>query len=148
MATVSAYKTVGSDWKSVGRVTVGMIVGPEASLWASLQRTYTVGSTVVHDSTSEAIARANFDPTHQYPSIAGLHCWIDETSGLSGGALAAAHQVKPNLTSGVGHIIRVTYNDATDLLRGPVEECGWPAGVGPVATVYLSTCVVAEEITP
>ena len=144
MATVSAYKCVGPDWKSVGRVTVGMCVGPEASLWASLTRTYTIGSTITTDTTAEAIARANFDPLHQYPSLAGIHAWTDG-SGPSGGALAAAHQVKLNLTTGTGRVIRVTYNDATDVLRAGGDEAGMPNGLA-VRLIYLATCVVAEEI--
>jgi hypothetical protein len=146
MATVSAYKCVGPDYKSVGRVTVGMVVGPEASLWSSLQREYVVGSTVTANTTAEAIARANFDPQHLYPSLAGIHAWTDGT-GTAGGALAAAHQIKHNVTTGVGRVIRVTYNDATDVLRAGGDEAGQPLGLA-VRTVYLSTCVVAEEITP
>jgi hypothetical protein len=146
MATVSAYKCVGPDWKSVGRVTRGMVVGPEASLWSSLQRTYTVGSTVTHDATSEAIARANFDPTGQYPSLAGIHAWVDG-SGPSGGGLSAAFQVRRNVTTGMGRVIRVTYNDSTDVLRAGDDEAGQPNGLS-VRIVYLSQCVVAEEITP
>ena len=146
MATVSAYKCVSSTWGSVGKVTVGMDVGPEASLWSSLQRTYTIGATVTHDATYEAIARANFDPLHQYPSLAGIHAWVDGT-GTAGGALAAAHQVKLTLTTGTGRVIRVTYNDATDVLRAGGDEAGMPNGLA-VRIVYLSTCVVAEEITP
>jgi hypothetical protein len=147
MTVLSAYKTVdGNDWTSVGRVMRASIVGPDATLWSTLQRTYTVGSTVVHDPTAEANVQSNFNPDHRYPSIAGLHCWVDG-SGPSGGALAAAHQVKHNITTGVGRVIRVEYDPAVDVLRAGGDEAGMPNGLA-VRIVYLSTCVVAEEIAP
>jgi hypothetical protein len=44
-------------------------------------------------------------------------------------------------------MIKVSYDDSTDLLRGPVVYSGKVSGYANVATVYLSQCVVVVEFT-
>lgn len=144
MATVSGYKTVDSSWKSCGFASPSEF-GP----FINFRLTYTIGSTVTPNTTSELAAKVaykaltGFESTTVYgpweTASAGVHIWID-MPGFTGAALGPAKAVK-RLAVPVGHVIRVTYNDAD------VLTAGWGGATATWTTVTVPSCVVAEEIT-
>jgi hypothetical protein len=157
MATVSAYKTVSSSWGSAGPVQGSQ--GPDGFGGINLSETYTISSTVTPDPAAEIAAKKTFI-AGLYPSrfpdgtgylirlgdevgdwttlTAGVHAWINAPVGTPT-AVFRAYQVFNAGLGRTGHMIRVEFDDTTDLIR----TVGGP--VAGLSQVRLTTCNVIEE---
>lgn len=150
MATQSAYKTVSASWGSAG------YDGLDATAWAALALTYTIASTVTPDPVAELAAKNAYlaragraannrtvraedgDVVDLAVYSARIHVWINQAS-----IKRAVHRAYGQFrhVAGSGHMIRIEYDDATDLIRtigGPLSG---------VSQVRLSSCTVVEEFT-
>lgn len=136
-----AYKPVNGSWRSAGRdgSLPSGTVGFPADVWAVLQLTYTIGTTVTPDPDVElaakldAVARSHDTPTwprlsaSHAASSAGLFAYVDTV------AMSAFH--KSNVRS--GHLIQISYDPGDVVVSRHKASSNYS-----MVELQLASCVV------